>query len=95
MIGLSENFKNKLFCFLTFCFHEATLEADLARYKCAMDMVDGALKRSDVDGCERGIAWSSPLLCVRNLGSKLGNTPVISCFSFSKKTLVHTSKLHF
>ena len=48
------------------------MEADLARYKCAMDMVDGALKRSDVDGCERGIALSSPLLLVRGSWFKVG-----------------------
>ena len=48
------------------------MEADLARYKCAMDMVDGALKRSNVDGCESGIALSSPLLFVWESWFKVG-----------------------
>ena len=53
-------------------------------------MVDSALERSDVDGCERGIALDHDFCLFGNLGSKLENTPVISCFSFSKKNIAYS-----
>ena len=43
-LGLMKKLKNRYFLILSFCFHEATLEADLDRSVCAMDMVDSALK---------------------------------------------------
>ena len=43
-MGLMKKLKNRYFLILSFCFHEATLQADLARSVCAMDMVDSALK---------------------------------------------------
>ena len=62
------------------------MEADLACYKCAMDMVDGALERPHVDGCERGIALSSPLLFVREFWFKVGEyTRYFLFFVFKKK----------
>ena len=53
---LREKFKNLFFRFLTFCFHGATLEADLRRYACAMNMGGGALEMLDVMLFSRGIA---------------------------------------
>ena len=68
------------------------MEADLARYKCAMAMVDGALERSDVDGCERGIALGSPLLSVRESWFKVGEyTRYFLFFVFKKKHCLSSS----
>ena len=44
-LGLMKKLKNRYFLILSFCFHEATLEADLDRSGCAMDMVDSAFER--------------------------------------------------
>ena len=40
--------KNLYFLILSFCFHDVTLEADLERWACDVDMVDSALERPDV-----------------------------------------------
>ena len=53
-MGLIRKLRNRLFQNLEFCIHDATLAADLASCGCRMDMVDGALKRSDVDVFKRG-----------------------------------------
>ena len=45
---LMEKLKNRYFLIFQFCFHEATLQAYLARSVCAVDMVDDALKRLDL-----------------------------------------------
>ena len=47
-MGLMKKLENRYFLILKFCFHEATLQAYLARSVCAMDMVDSALKTLDV-----------------------------------------------
>ena len=47
-MGLMKKLKNRYFLILKFCFHEATLQAYLARSVCAMDMVDSALKTLDL-----------------------------------------------
>ena len=41
---LSKKIRNSLFLILEFCFHDAILKANLARFGCPMDMVDAALK---------------------------------------------------
>ena len=42
--GFDEKVENPLFLIFEFCFHGATLEGDLARQECGVDMVDSALK---------------------------------------------------
>ena len=41
--GFTKNLKILSFWIFKFCFHEATLGADLASCACAIDMVDGVL----------------------------------------------------
>ena len=55
-----------LFCLLTFCSYEASLEADLARLVCAIDMVDGALEKSYMGLFKSGIVgwWN---ICFRDI----------------------------
>ena len=53
-MGLMKKLKNRYFLILSFCFHEATLEADLGRWACDVDMVDSALERLDVALSKRG-----------------------------------------
>ena len=76
--------KNQLFFFLTFCFYGATLEADLARYKCAMNMVDSALEWSDVKVFKHTKTYRVLHTANKSWGSKLpvssGTSP--SCFLF-------------
>ena len=43
-MGLMKKIENLYFLILSFCFHEATLEAYLDHSRCASDMVDSALK---------------------------------------------------
>ena len=54
-MGLTKKLRNRLFQILKFCFHDATLEADLARCGCSIDMVVGAFERFDVASLERGM----------------------------------------
>ena len=42
--GVDGKVENQFLSILEFCFHDATLEADLLRLACAMHMVDSALK---------------------------------------------------
>ena len=51
----TKNPKKLPFCLLTFRSCEASLEEDLARLVCAIDMVDGALERSYMGLFKRGI----------------------------------------
>ena len=83
---LREKFKNLFFRFLTFCFHGATLKADLRRYACAMNMGDGALEMLDVMLFSRGIAgvvvacfWANGSGFVARLRDKF---PMFLCFFF-------------
>ena len=46
--GFDGKMGKSIFLHFVFCFHEATLQAYLARSVCAVDMVDGALKRLDL-----------------------------------------------
>ena len=47
-MGLIKKLRNRLFQILEFCFHDATLEADLARCGRSIDMVVSAFERVDV-----------------------------------------------
>ena len=52
--GLDEKVENLLFLIFEFCFHGATLEGDLARQECGVDMVDSVLKSGDISLLKRG-----------------------------------------
>ena len=67
-MGWMKKLKNRYFLILSFCFHEATLEADLGRYACDVDMVDSALERPDVALSKRGTIWLNrvPLRALRS-----------------------------
>ena len=43
-MGLMKKLENLYLLILKFCFHEATLEGDVERWACDVDMVDCALK---------------------------------------------------
>ena len=61
------------------------MEADLARYKCAMNMVDGALDRSDVKVFEHTKTYRVLHTANKSWGSKLPvSSGTSSFFRFQK-----------